>query len=247
MNLNEIYKVAPTLRLYNTAPYQQQGQATVLYAEGNLAVFDKTIFYAESGGQIYDTGLINDQQVISVKKYLGDYSQVNNPDIYVPAVKVNTRIVHEFNNDVDFFPGDVVTMQIDWLRRYQIMKHHTLAHFLFYGMSCLFKKNGTDMFLKGCSITEEKGGFSLHNKITETDLIEINHIIHSVFSYDIDIAMLPEKTNDEVYYWKYKDIVIPCGGTHVKNTNELADFKIWRKSEGKNKTKIYIKNISCES
>lgn len=246
MNLNEIYKVPPTVRLYNVTPYQQQGQARVLYVEDNLALFDKTIFYAESGGQIYDTGFIHDQPVISVKKYLGDYSQVNNPDIYVPAVKVNTRIVHEFNSKVDFRPGDVVNMQIDWQRRYQIMKHHTLAHFLFYAMTELFKKNATDMFLKGCSINEEKGGFSLHNKLSAMDLSAIDHTIRSVFSHHIEIAMVAEKTNNEVYYWIYKDIVIPCGGTHVKNTSELADFKIWRKSEGKNKTKIYIKEVPLE-
>ncbi|ECM6606617.1 hypothetical protein FT754_24455 [Salmonella enterica] len=36
---------------------------------------------------------------------------------------------------------------------------------------------------------------------------------------------------------------MPCGGTHVKNTDEISNFRIWRKSEGKNKSKIYIKAL----
>jgi len=132
-------------------------------------------------------------------------------------------------------------MNIDWNRRFEIMKNHTLSHFLFYGISQIFIKNGLDMFLKGCSINDEKGGFSLNNKITNDDLTEINEIINDVFEHNIDIQMIPEITNDEVYYWRYKDITIPCGGTHIKSTNEISGFKVWKKSEGKNKTKIYIK------
>ncbi|EAP0829660.1 alanyl-tRNA editing protein, partial [Salmonella enterica] len=32
-------------------------------------------------------------------------------------------------------------------------------------------------------------------------------------------------------------MIIPCGGTHVKNTDEILSFRIWRKFEGKNKSK----------
>lgn len=243
MNLDAIYQLPPTRRLYNHAPYQQQATATVLYVENDIAVFDQTLFYAESGGQIYDTGQINGQQVIAVKKYLGEFSRVVNQEVEVPSVKVNTRIVHTFSAPVTFRPGDEVTMMIDWQRRYRIMTHHTLAHFLYHAIMTLFKQQGRDLFLKGCAINEEKSSFSLNNKITEQDMAEIEQIVRAAFVRDTAIEMAPEPTNDEVYYWRYQDIVIPCGGTHLKNTREIDDFTLWRKSEGKQKSKVYIKAL----
>ncbi|EKR5681293.1 alanyl-tRNA editing protein [Salmonella enterica] len=243
MNLNKIYEIPPTVRQYNFDGYQREGYATVLYVENDIAVFDQTIFYAESGGQIYDTGSINGNRVISVKKYLGELSKVKRTDINVPSVKINTRIVHEFSKPVDFSVGDVVSMSIDWDRRYKIMKNHTLAHFLFFGLTILFINKGIDLFIKGCAINEEKGSFSLNNKITNEDVDYIEEKILSIYEPGINIIMHPEEENDEIYYWKFKNIIIPCGGTHIKNTDEISNFKIWRKSEGKNKSKIYIKAL----
>ncbi|EIE5968809.1 alanyl-tRNA editing protein [Salmonella enterica] len=241
MNFNKIYDVPPTVRLYNADAYKRESHATVLYVEDNLVLFDQTIFYAESGGQIYDTGTIEGNSVVSVKKYLGELSKVKRKDINVPSVMINTRIIHEFSNPVDFNVGDIVSMNINWDRRYKIMKNHSLAHFLFYGISELFITRNEELFIKGCVINDEKGSFSLNNKITNEDVEYIKEKILSIFEPGIDITMSPEEENDEVYYWKYKGIVIPCGGTHVKNTNEIPDFRIWKKSEGKNKSKVYIK------
>ncbi|EIM2851012.1 hypothetical protein LRU46_005057 [Salmonella enterica] len=38
-------------------------------------------------------------------------------------------------------------------------------------------------------------------------------------------------------------MIILCGGTHIKNTDEISNFRMWRKSEGKNKSKTYIKAL----
>lgn len=243
MNLDAIYNIPPTLRVYNTEPYKKSGHAKVLYVEDNIAVFDRTIFYAESGGQIFDTGTINGEQVVNVQKVLGELSRVDNHDIDVPSVKVNTRIIHEFLCPVKLKVGDNVIMEIDWDRRYNVMKNHTLSHFLFYGLTEHFRQKGIDLFQKGCSIVPEKGGFSLNNKITAEDVESITSIINLVFETDSPITMAPEESNDEVFYWKYKNIVIPCGGTHLSNTNELTGFRVWRKSEGKAKSKIYIQEV----
>ncbi|ASG76485.1 alanyl-tRNA editing protein [Salmonella enterica] len=243
MNLNKIYEIPPTLRLYNLDAYKREEHAKVLYVENNIAVFDQTIFYAESGGQIYDTGSIDGNRVVSVKKYLGELSKVKRTDINVPSVKINTRIVHEFSQPINFNVGDVVSMSIDWERRYKIMKNHTLAHFLFSGLNSFFIRKGIDLFIKGCAINDEKGSFSLNNKITSEDLGYIEENISSIYESGVNITMTPEKNNDEVYYWTYKDVIIPCGGTHIKNTDEISDFRIWKKSEGKNKSKIYIKEL----
>ncbi|HFW4799991.1 TPA: alanine--tRNA ligase-related protein, partial [Salmonella enterica subsp. diarizonae serovar 60-67:z35:-] len=105
MNFNKIYDIPPTVRLYNADAYKRESHATVLYVEDNLVLFDQTIFYAESGGQIYDTGTIEGNSVVSVKKYLGELSKVKRKDINVPSVMINTRIIHEFSNSVDFNVG----------------------------------------------------------------------------------------------------------------------------------------------
>ncbi|ECG8634005.1 alanyl-tRNA editing protein, partial [Salmonella enterica subsp. salamae] len=223
MNLNKIYEIPSTLKLYNLDAYKREAHAKVLYVENNIAVFDQTIFYAESGGQIYDTGSIDGNRVVSVKKYLGELSKVKRKDINVPSVKINARIVHEFSKPIDFNVGDVVSMSIDWERRYKIMKNHTLAHFLFSAINSFFIRKGIELFIKGCAINEEKGSFSLNNKITSEDLGYIEEQISSIYESGVNITMTPEKNNDEVYYWTYKDVIIPCGGTHVKNTDEISD------------------------
>ncbi|GAB7211540.1 alanyl-tRNA editing protein [Dickeya oryzae] len=116
----------------------------------------KPFFYAESGGQVSDLGWVGDNVVIDVQKRLGEFHSVKNKNISVPTVKINTRIIHTFANPVSFHVGDTVEMKINWERRYKIMKHHTLSHFLFHAIDNFFKENNFDMFLKGCAIDEEK-------------------------------------------------------------------------------------------
>ncbi|ECF2367413.1 hypothetical protein E1890_22710 [Salmonella enterica subsp. enterica serovar Mountpleasant] len=75
MNLKKIYKIQHTMRLYNLDTYKREEHAKVLYVDNSIAVFDQTIFYAESGGQIYDTDSIDGNRVVSVKKHLEELSK----------------------------------------------------------------------------------------------------------------------------------------------------------------------------
>ncbi|WP_338885863.1 alanyl-tRNA editing protein [Xenorhabdus sp. TH1] len=241
MNLNEIYKLPPTKRIYNQEPYQKTQEATVLYTEDNIAIFDKTIFYAESGGQIYDIGIINGLHVTNVQKILGEYKVVKNPKCSnVPSVKINTRIIHTFDEKVTFSVGEKVVMQIDWERRYNIMKNHTLSHFLFYGITECFKEAGEDLFLKGCSINDTKATFSINNNIPNDIFEKIKNKVSSKIKPNGFIKMIPEPTNNEVFYWEFDGVIIPCGGTHVNNMNEISKYEIQKKSGGKGKSKISI-------
>ncbi|KLU14625.1 MULTISPECIES: alanine--tRNA ligase-related protein [Xenorhabdus] len=241
MNLNEIYKLPPTIRIYNQEPYQKTHDARVLYAEDNIAIFDETIFYAESGGQIYDTGIINGLSVTNVQKILGEYKVVKNEKCSnIPSVKINTRIIHTFNEKVKFSVGEKVAMQIDWERRYKIMKNHTLSHFLFYGITECFREIDQDLFLKGCSINEHKATFSINNSIPDDIFEKIKSKVLSKLKTNGFIKMTPELTSDEVFYWEFDDIIIPCGGTHVNNINEISKYEIQKKSGGKGKSKISI-------
>ncbi|UUE09883.1 alanyl-tRNA editing protein [Dickeya zeae] len=245
MDIQSISNLPPTIRLYNQTPYAQEATATVLYSEDNIAIFDKTIFYAESGGQVSDLGWVGDNVVIDVQKRLGEFHSVKNKNISVPTVKINTRIIHTFANPVNFHVGDIVEMKINWERRYKIMKHHTLSHFLFHAIDNFFKENNFDMFLKGCAIDEEKATFSLNNAISEEQFEQIKRSVECTFDHNIPIYMHPEETTDEIFYWTANDIVIPCGGTHIVSTREIdTEFYIGKKSGGKNKTKLYIKLIA---
>lgn len=138
--------------------------------------------------------------VISVKNYLGELSKVKRTDINVPSVKINTRIFHEFSKHVDFSVGDVASMSIDCYRRYKFMKNHTLAHFLSFGLTSLFVNKGIDLFIKGCAINEEKGSFSLNNRITNENVNYIEEKILSIYEPVVNTIMHPEEENDEIYY-----------------------------------------------
>ncbi|MCP9986379.1 hypothetical protein LUX01_06390 [Streptomyces sudanensis] len=61
-------KAPATVQLYHHDPYATTATATVLAVEGVHAVFDRSIFYAESGGQVADQGTVDGLRVVDVQK-----------------------------------------------------------------------------------------------------------------------------------------------------------------------------------
>jgi alanyl-tRNA synthetase len=89
----------------------EEFEATVVAVKGNYVILDKTAFYPEGGGQIYDIGFLNDVEVLEVKKEKG-------------------VILHKVKDPSKFKVGQKVFGKVDGERRRQIARHHTSIHLI---------------------------------------------------------------------------------------------------------------------
>ncbi len=231
-------KLLPTTKIFHQDPYQAQAMAIIMDMEGADIVLDQTVFYAESGGQVPDKGTINGYDVVNVQKYGGSPAKFFDPNrddfMYINS---GTFIIHTLSEKPNLNIGDAVELNLDWQYRYNIMKNHTAAHFLYAGIQ-KFLPDGKNISLLGCSINDQKFRFDIAHKVTSDDLTIIEEYANTLILQHNDIIMNPLEDHDDVFFWNYSNIVIPCGGTHVKNTKEIFPIKTSRKSKGKNNTRV---------
>ena len=220
-----------TSEIFRDDPYKKECEAKILDFGDNWIILDQTVFYAEGGGQLGDTGLIKaGQQEIQIEN----------------TIKENDLIKHIFNSKFDFEIGDNVTCIIDWDRRYKLMKMHTSLHLL---CSLVNAK------VTGGSVGDGKGrlDFNLDFKPNKEELkdnlnnlIQVNHdiTISWISTQELDknpdlvktMSVLPPRTNGSIRMVRIGDNIDyqPCGGTHVKNTSEIGLVEI-NKVENKGK------------
>ncbi|MCL5423454.1 MAG: alanine--tRNA ligase-related protein [Candidatus Marsarchaeota archaeon] len=91
--------------------FTSKAQARAIKVEGNEVVLDKTPFYAESGGQEADFGMINGINVIDVQSS-------------------NGVIVHTLEHKPNFLVNNIVNCEVDIDRRLRLMVHHTATHLI---------------------------------------------------------------------------------------------------------------------
>ena len=220
-----------TSEIFRDNPYKKECEAKILDFGDNWIILDQTVFYAEGGGQLGDTGLIKaGQQEIQIENTIKEYDLIK----------------HIFNSKFDFEIGDNVTCIIDWDRRYKLMKMHTSLHLL---CSLVNAK------VTGGSVSDGKGrlDFNLDIKPKKeelkdnlNDLIQGNHdiTISWISAQELDknpnlvktMSVLPPRTNGSIRMVRIGDNIDyqPCGGTHVKNTSEIGLVEI-NKVENKGK------------
>lgn len=198
-----------------------------------IIVLNQTPFYAESGGQIGDIGIIsNDGFTFEVDNTIKTQSGVflHEGTIITGSVKL----------------GDTVKAQVDEQVRKAIMRNHTAAHLL---QAALRKVLGSHVEQAGQLVTAStvRFDFSHFSALTEQEIAlverEINTAILSgalVTSTEMSIdkakamgamALFGEKYGNTVRVVKSGDLSIElCGGTHVDNTGKLGLFKITSES-----------------
>lgn len=197
-----------------------------------IIVLDRTPFYAESGGQVGDTGVISNDDfqftVTDTKKHNGVYLHIGN----ITFGKVTS--------------GAHVTATIDSKRRDAIRRNHSSAHLL---QTALRQVLGNHVEQAGSYVDEERLRFDFkHFQAMTTDEIrQVESIINeeilkgdniSVVETDMDtavsmgaIALFGEKYEDTVRVIKMGDFSCElCGGTHLDNTAKAGLFKIMSES-----------------
>ncbi len=209
----------------------KDGERVQMVTEGESAIIvtAKTPFYAESGGQIGDAGIISNENAQAEV----DNTTKDAQGIFLHSVKVNSGALTA---------GDSVNLFIDIKRRDCIRRNHTAAHLL---QAALREVLGTHVEQAGQLVTEDsvRFDFTHFEAMTAKELIDVELLINKKIFEGIDVvtkempieeakkmgamALFGEKYGDVVRVVKIGDFSVElCGGTHIDNTSKLGLFKI---------------------
>jgi len=205
----------PKLLFYDD-PYLKECEAHVLDVEDNVVWLDMTIFFAESGGQESDRGRINGVSLIDVR-----------PDDFG----------HILGNPPPFRPGDTVCLELDWNRRYKLMRLHSAAHIVYFAVLEILG----ELEVIGSHVSEEKArlDYIFHGRISEY-FSDIMKIVDKTLNQDANIVIYRKPDNPSIRIWKLGDWETPCSGLHVRNTREIGEIKLKRRNLGRDKERIEI-------
>ncbi|EMT6384525.1 alanine--tRNA ligase [Providencia rettgeri] len=222
---------------------EQQATITALYKDGQpvdslnageegLVILDKTAFYAESGGQVGDTGYLNNDsasfKVTDTQKYgqaIGHIGKVE-----AGALVVNHRI----------------TAFVDSARRDAIRLNHSATHLLH---AALRQVLGDHVSQKGSLVNDKylRFDFSHFEAMTQDQLRQVEDIVNAQIRKNSEIetelmdlegakakgamALFGEKYEERVRVLSMGDFSIElCGGTHARRTGDIGLFRILSES-----------------
>ncbi|MBY0065543.1 alanine--tRNA ligase [Empedobacter falsenii] len=193
-------------------------------------VFNQTPFYAESGGQIGDTGSI---------------STLNETIEVVDTKKENNLVIHF----VETLPENVnatFNAKVDTEKRNETTKNHSATHLMH---EALREVLGTHVEQKGSYVGNDylRFDFSHFSKMTDEELAIVEQKVNDkiaealplIEKRDCDIneaiaegamALFGEKYGDKVRVIRFGSSIELCGGTHVKNTADIRLFRILSES-----------------
>ena len=201
-------------------------------------VFEKTPFYAEMGGQVGDSGVIDFKNGNAVK--ILDTKKENDLFVHIATDKNFETIIAENQTENGDFK---ILAKVDSIRRQRITENHTATHLM---LAAMRKVLGTHISQKGSYQNEEvtRFDFSHFAKVSDEELKLIESTVNQKIRENI---ILDEKRNvpikqaiDEgataTFGEKYGDFVRVitfdknfsvelCGGTHVPNTSQIGLFK----------------------
>ena len=218
---------------------QAQGKVTALYFDGSavneieagqdaIVVLDATPFYAESGGQAGDVGVletadavfeVSDTQKVQAQVF-GHHGRLRQGRLTV---------------------GDTVAAQVDTARRASTVRNHSATHLLH---KALREVLGDHVQQRGSLVDHEKTRFDFAHDapVSAEEIVQIERLVNAqvlenkavaaqLMSYDDAVqggavALFGEKYGDEV---RVLDIGFSrelCGGTHVMRTGDIGLFKV---------------------
>ena len=200
---------------------------TAVEGDDVTIVLDITPFYAESGGQSGDTGvLISGASIASVED----------------TIKSEGHFLHLATIEQgSISKGDKVLAQIEKERRLSIMRNHTTAHLLQYALRQVL---GEHVHQAGQLVNEKACRFDFNHfsAMTAEEIAKVEELVNAEILAAVEVSMkeMPieearklgamalfgEKYGDTVRVVTADNSVEFCGGTHVSNTSQIGLFKI---------------------
>lgn len=213
------------------AIFNQHGErvTTLKFGEEGIVVLNKTPFYAESGGQIGDTGeLTQDGKCIFEVKDTKKHGA-----LYLHCGKIMKGELHQDTN---------VKAEINTIRRQAIRCNHSATHLLHKALRIVL---GSHAEQRGSAVDDTRLRFDFTHfaAVTNNELQEIERIVNAKIRATLKVstaiktleqaksegatALFGEKYGTDVRVVTMNDFSQElCGGTHVKNTGEIGMFKI---------------------
>lgn len=208
-----------TRKVFWEDPYLTRLDTRITGVDGPAVTVAETIFFAFSGGQESDAGTIGGWKVIEARKD-------------------GLEIRYTLAGDHGLQPGDPVTIEIDWARRYRLMRLHFAAEIV---LELVYRSlPGVEKI--GAHIAPDKAriDFEWPTNISAlfpaieaqaAALIAADHPIISAFADEAQ----------ERRYWEVAGFArVPCGGTHLRRTGEVGPLRLKRKNVGKDKERIEV-------
>ncbi len=211
----------------------KDGQEIEIAAEGEdvVIVLDKTPFYAESGGQVGDTGAIVFGESVAA---VGDTIKSEGHFLHIASIEQGS-----------LSKGDKVLAKIDKERRLSIMRNHTTAHLLQYALRTVL---GEHVHQAGQLVNDKccRFDFNHFSAMTEEEIAKVEELVNAEIMSALPVtmeempieeakklgamALFGEKYGDTVRVVSANQSVEFCGGTHVSNTSQIGLFKITSES-----------------
>jgi len=228
--------------LFRDDAYLKTATARVVAVNEHGIELDRTIFYAQGGGQVGDTGALlraGGEQIAITNTRKGE---AIDSVLHVPVPGAPRPEV-----------GETLALEIDWERRYALMRLHTALHV----MSCVVVAPVT-----GGNIAPDRArlDFDIDMSLLEARKIEqgVNDLIargvdtETVWITDEELDARPElvktmsvqppRGTGRVRLLRIPGIDLqPCGGTHVRNIAEIGGVRVVKiRSEGKRNKRVEI-------
>lgn len=228
--------------IFRTDPYARRCEATVLGADATGIRLNRTVFYPIGGGQPGDQGVLRleDGSTVPIRDTVkgagpDDVLHLIGPGVALPSA------------------GAKVVVEIDWDRRYRLMRMHSCLHLL-----CAVVRGD----VTGGQVGDGKGRLDFNlpegglDKETITaalnKLIAADHPVRPVWITDEELAARPElvrtmsvKPPTGVGHVRLLEIegvdLQPCGGTHIQHTSEIGLVQVTKiESKGRQNRRVTI-------
>jgi len=232
-----------TEELFREDSYLKSCTATVTAIDDRGVQLDQTVFYPVGGGQPGDTGalILADGSKLRVTNTFkdrdtGEHIHALEEGATVPSV------------------GDVVTAEIDWDRRYRLMRMHSALHLLcatidggVTGGQIGEEKSRLDFDLPDTNINKEAIGQQLNDLVSQAQPMSHRWITDEEMAANEDlvrtISVKPPSRAGKVRLMEIAGGVDlqPCGGTHVANTSEIGELRVGKiENKGKHNRRVNV-------
>lgn len=200
-------------------PYLTRLSTEIARVDGDRVWLDATIFFAFSGGQESDSGTIGGHLVQA-------------------AEKDGLDIAYRLTTDHDLRAGQPVEIEIDWPRRYQLMRLHFAAEMILQ----LIYQQQPGITRIGAHIAADKARIDFATDVSLASMLELlRSQAQALIDRDIPIITGFSDVENQRRFWSVDGFAqMACGGTHPRSTGEVGTITLKRRNPGKGKERVEI-------